>query len=123
MPKDAAAAPPRRQPRRARSREPKPRRPFTAVELDAVRALEGCTFPVGSWEKRFVRDLGRLAEVQRRGDDGAGVTDGQAEWLRKTAHRFRRQVPRRVLAALEGEPVSAAPLPLLDGLEAPGADP
>jgi hypothetical protein len=49
--------------------------------------LESCTFPVGSPDKRFVRDMRRLY----RSDPKAEVTEAQDAYLLRCLHRYRRQ--------------------------------
>ena len=55
-----------------------------------AQALQRCTFPIGSPDKRFVREM---AERSRTAGPKA-LTDRQAAYLTRLAWRYRRQMPR-----------------------------
>lgn len=61
---------------------PKPRTPASEWERIAITALKRCTFPVGSWDKRFVRSL----------NIEAGLTDNERPQLWRLFLRYRRQL-------------------------------
>ena len=65
---------------------PKDRRPMTDEEKDLANRLSFCRFLPGSWDKRFVRDMVLHVSL------GEGITQQQAEWLAKTAYKFRVQL-------------------------------
>ena len=61
---------------------PLPRTDLTTIEVKMLRALAGCTFTPGSFDKRFVRDIqGQTA-----------LTEKQRDLLHKTFYRYRRQM-------------------------------
>ena len=60
---------------------------MTAAEKDLAIRLSRCRYLPGSAEKAFVRDMAYLAS---RVDPE--ITEGQAEYLKRTAHRFRVQL-------------------------------
>jgi hypothetical protein len=64
----------------------KPRRQMT--ELERLRALHlgSCGFPVGSWAKRFAREMSDIAR-----SEGA-ITDREAAALERLAWTYRRQL-------------------------------
>lgn len=65
-------------------------RPMTPGERATVCALARCTFPTGSFSKRFARDL----RGQAGGESDPGtITDKQAERLAVQAYIYRRQMP------------------------------
>lgn len=62
------------------------------TEEQSLRAqsLERCSFPVGSTDKRFVRDMA----ARSRTANPPTLTDRQAAYLTRLAWRYRRQMPR-----------------------------
>lgn len=89
-----------------RDRAPAVRRPFAPEEMNAIEALAGCRFTPGSTPKRFVRDM---FEVLRR-TPCPGITEPQADLLRRLVHTFRRQLPARIVFDLVG--IDAVPFEL-----------
>lgn len=71
--------------------EPKSRRPMTDDERAIADALRGVTFQPASFDKRFARSM--IAEAA---EPATGITEPQAVLLRKFAHRYRRQLPKRI---------------------------
>ncbi|MEN6533353.1 MAG: hypothetical protein ABFD89_06800 [Bryobacteraceae bacterium] len=63
-----------------------PRTPYSDDERIAALALRGCTFPLGSWDKRFVRSLHSEA-----------LTERERPQLWRLFIRYRRQIdcPRK----------------------------
>lgn len=55
---------------------------ITEREMKAIKALNGCRFLPGSYDKRFVRDM--------RG--GELISEKQAAFLRLVFYRYRRQL-------------------------------
>lgn len=68
---------------------------MTAAEISIAEALSRCTFLPASWDKRFCRQMGEQAK--RRPD--LDLTDRQVAWLLRLAHKYRRQLPTRVIEA------------------------
>ncbi len=66
----------------AKTLDPKVKRPMTEEEEQIALALVRCRFGFGSWDKRFCKDMIGKTEI----------TEKQAEWLRKMAYRYRRQL-------------------------------
>lgn len=64
------------------AKTPARRRPKTADEKAMVRALGGCSFSVGSFDKRLVHALDGVEQI----------TDGQARLLPGLVSRYRRQI-------------------------------
>ena len=60
----------------------KERIPLTTEETIALNALHGCTFPVASWDKRFVRSLSGMT----------GLTDKERPQIWRLFIRYRRQI-------------------------------
>jgi hypothetical protein len=73
-------------------RRKKPRRHADEDELTMARALAGCSFTPGTWDKRFARDLAAQLRATEQ------ITQAQAENLRRMVHRYRRQIPAEVVA-------------------------
>lgn len=64
----------------------KERRPFTDLEKRAALAIAKCRFLPGSWDKRFARDVGTLAENEGQ------LTERMAWHIWRVVYRYRRQV-------------------------------
>lgn len=79
------------------SRAPVPRRPMTPDEIRMGEALGLCRFVPASFDKRFVGEMAACAR-----DEAPAITEKQATLLRRMVHRYRRQLPREILA-LAGE--------------------
>lgn len=62
---------------------------MTDEEYQAVQALNHCTFSIGSYQKRFVRDLGTL----KRDHD---LTDKQRSYLQTLTWKYRKQIRAKV---------------------------
>lgn len=73
-------------------RNPLPRRPLTEDEATMFRAIGNVSYPPGHPHKRFARTA----------DFSSGITDGQAEYLRKIVTRSRRQIPASVVSLAGG---------------------
>ena len=54
-----------------------------------IRALARCTFPVGSWDKRFVRNMLDREEFSEK----------QQACILRLVHRYRRQIPTDIINA------------------------
>jgi hypothetical protein len=68
---------------------------MTPVDISRICALAACTFPPGSYDKRFVRDLhSRMASK-----DAVTLTEKQAAYVRILAWRYRRQMPAALVPA------------------------
>lgn len=67
---------------------------MTVEEALMARHLAGCTFPIASFDKRFSRSMGALAEAGE-------ITDKQAALLRVKVIRYRRQIPADVVAVAQ----------------------
>ena len=114
---------------------------MTPGEIAVALALGRCTFLPASWDKRFARDMASAAQHAPASE----ITDRQRAHLLRLCHKYRRQIPTRVLEtaldemmiaaerrALRGEPVlpdfrrathavrakpaASAALPLFEGL-------
>jgi hypothetical protein len=57
--------------------------------VQMLSALVRCTFPVGSWDKRFVRDL--------VGRPISGMTEKQRASIVRLVHKYRRQIPTEII--------------------------
>ena len=72
----------------------KTRTPYTLDELTAFESLQGVTFPVASWDKRFARSL-----------NGTSLSDGERPQLWRLFIKYRRQInhpqKQRLLAFAE----------------------
>lgn len=66
---------------------PVPMRPMSAEEIALAWALGRCTFSVGSFDKRFARNLSGAAIV-----DPPIISEKQAALLRTMVTRYRRQI-------------------------------
>jgi hypothetical protein len=64
---------------------PVPTRPATDEERRLMKHLIGCTFAVGSFDKRFVRDVS--ARIEATGE----ITDKQGVLIYTLHYRYRRQ--------------------------------
>lgn len=67
---------------------------MTEDEKTMARALNQCTFVPGIGTKRFAREMAARAGQA----DAAPLTEKQKEYLRSAVIRFRRQIPREVVA-------------------------
>jgi hypothetical protein len=63
---------------------------MTEFELEAVKCLQHCTFPVASFDKRFVRGLSGLETI----------TEKEAPQVWRLFVRYRRQISTPNKAAL-----------------------
>lgn len=72
----------------------KERTPMTDRERYAARCLARCTFRIASYNKRFARAMGAIANE----DDGA-LTQNQRNNLWRLVYRYRRQIPDDELIA------------------------
>jgi hypothetical protein len=72
------------------------KRPATERERMAIKALAGCTFGVGSWDKKFIASLYHYDAMQGKIIDRIipidQLSEKQAYWLGKTVFRYRRQL-------------------------------
>lgn len=67
---------------------------MTPEQQTMAKALNQCALWPGTNTKRFARDMAHLAEH----DPNREITPKQAEFLRTAVIRFRRQIPREVVA-------------------------
>ena len=70
---------------------------MTDLEIRAAIRLGKCRFPRGLWEKRFARDLYRLATE----DSGRGLSAKQRIWLWRLVWKYRRQIRGKDAAIVE----------------------
>lgn len=70
---------------------------MTSDEIRMGEALGLCRFVPASFDKRFVGEMAACAR-----DEAPSITEKQATLLRRMVHRYRRQLPREILA-LAGE--------------------
>lgn len=68
-------------------------RPMTENEQRLARALNCCTFPPGTNQKRFARNIAGQASAPE-----PKITDNQRSYLHKMVHRYRRQISAEILA-------------------------
>lgn len=62
-----------------------------APEVEILKALSTVSFPLGTWDKRFVKNLDyKLADFGARSID---FTHKQTEWLYRLLYKYRKQVP------------------------------
>lgn len=66
---------------------------MTAAEIAIAIALSHCSFLPASWDKRFCRQLGKRA--QHRPD--LPLTERQVAHLLRLTHKYRRQLPTKVI--------------------------
>jgi len=62
------------------------RRAMTRIEKYAAHNLAGCTFQIGSYNKRFARDMSGMAGIN------SPVTEKQVNNLWRLVFRYRRQI-------------------------------
>lgn len=60
---------------------------MTPEQRELIDKLKQCRFAVGSYDKRFVNDMSVKP-------DNYQLTDKQASFLEKLAHRYRRQLAK-----------------------------
>jgi hypothetical protein len=68
-------------------REPPAWEPMTEEDRRMARRLARCTFPVASWDKRFVREVAAAAQAPE-----AKITPKMRAQLERLTHRYRRQL-------------------------------
>lgn len=74
-------------------REPRPASPLDETDRLLIKHLRRCTFLPASFDKRFARTMGHIA------DRPAGeLTDRQRSCLNSLAYRYRRQIPAPIVA-------------------------
>lgn len=73
-------------------------REFTADERKMALALGGCTFSVGSFDKRFARDVSARAAAPL-----GKISERQAALLPRMVYRYRRQIAPKVVALARDE--------------------
>lgn len=66
--------------------KPVPKRPLTDDERAAAKAVQRCTMPVGSWDKRFTRDILSWSL------DTGQISERSAAQLWRLFVRYRRQI-------------------------------
>lgn len=74
------------------SKPKKTRRPMTAEEIAACRALGAASFTPGTPHKRFARDCVSMARAPE-----PTITEAQAVFLRGLCEKYRRQLPAAVV--------------------------
>lgn len=62
---------------------------MTPRQIELAKSLERVTFQVGSYNKRFCRDMAGLARLS----PAVELTEKQAALLEQMYHRYRRQIP------------------------------
>lgn len=65
--------------------------PATDGERSLLMALRGCRFAVGSYDKRFVRNV----SAEALNPEHPGLTERQRAFLALLGHRYRRQLASR----------------------------
>lgn len=61
-------------------------------ERRAIRLLSRCTFPVASWDKRFVRDMAAKLQAElEHVENTVELSERQHNCLMEKTHRYRRQ--------------------------------
>lgn len=73
-------------------------------ETEIALALGRCSFPPASWDKRFCRDMAWAAEHSPE----AVFTERQAAHLLRLAHKYRRQLPTKIMEMVLDEMEAAA---------------
>lgn len=66
---------------------------MTQAERNIAAALVGCSFLPGCWDKRFAKAMAHYATHQ----PDEPLSDRQGAHMLRLAHRYRRQMPTRVL--------------------------
>ena len=66
---------------------------MTEEERAIAEALSRCTFLPGCWDKRFARDM--AAHAARKPDEP--ISERQAAHLLRLSHKYRRQLPTRII--------------------------
>lgn len=66
---------------------------MTPAESLIARSLGGCRFLPASWDKRFCRDMAAIAEHS----PDLEFTERQSTHLIRLVHKYRRQMPVRVI--------------------------
>ncbi len=78
---------------------------MTADEIELVKALGACSYPPGTSQKRFARDILFLAEHSPDRE----LSDRQRHYMQLMAWRYRRQMPSRLVP--ESKPADLPPRP------------
>ena len=74
-------------------REPRPASPLDEVDRLLIRNLRLCSFLPASFDKRFARTMGHVADRT-----GGTLTDRQRSCLNSLVYRYRRQIPAAIVA-------------------------
>ncbi len=61
---------------------------MTPDQIDKALKLRRCSFLPGSWDKRFARDIGFVAEHHPAKE----LTERQSKCLDNLVHKYRRQI-------------------------------
>lgn len=72
---------------------------MTPHEIEIATALGQCSMLPGTSQKRFCRDMAYLAQHSPE----RPLSDAQARYLLIMAHRYRRQIPARLVPAEKPE--------------------
>jgi hypothetical protein len=78
---------------------------MTYAEIELAKALGSCSYPPGTSQKRFARDILFLAE----NDPDKELSDRQRHYMQLMAWRYRRQMPSRLVP--ERQPDDLPPQP------------
>lgn len=73
--------------------EPRPASPLDDTDRLLIQNLRQCTFLPASFDKRFARNMGHIAE-RTAGE----LTDRQRSCLNALVYRYRRQIPTPIVA-------------------------
>lgn len=76
---------------------------MTPFERDLARALGGVSFLPGSKDKRFAAEVNARAKTT----PDRPLSEKQAATLRRLARKYRRQIPRHLLAAAAAQDAGA----------------
>jgi len=61
---------------------------MTTEQIEKAKQLSRCRFLPGSFDKRFARDMGSIAENKPDHE----LTEKQSAYLDKLAYKYRRQI-------------------------------
>lgn len=69
------------------------KRPTTDKEKRAIMRLAHCSFLPGSWDKRFIKSLYKLADPPIKGIVAVDeISEKQSYWINHMIHRYHKQL-------------------------------
>jgi hypothetical protein len=86
----------------------------TPPEIKIATALGNCSFAPGSWDKRFCRSMAAMAKNAL----DIPMTERQRVHLLRLVHKYRRQMPTKIIEIALDESVVAADRRVAAGLGA-----